>query len=247
MRVVRSIRNTYHKRANTTQITGGDNHTMGCLTLISAFLLGFIGFLIPVQDTSTTASVTETQTVTEPRYAGIPQTRADDGAYILGFEDAPVTIVAFEDFLCPHCQTYQDTLKAFIDTYVASGQAKFEFRMLPISQRSPAVFALAECAEELRPGTFWQAHDLLFQLASDGPINSEAQRQFAEILMLDNTDLLDCQPTKEQYTADVQLARILGVNATPTIMVRYGDLDPVRTGNSRPDLAALGEIVQGAQ
>ena len=47
-------------------------------------------------------------------YSGIPQTRSDDGAFVLGEADAPITIVEFADFLCPHCQTYHATMQKVI-------------------------------------------------------------------------------------------------------------------------------------
>ena len=58
-------------------------------------------------------------------FADIPQSRTEDGAFVLGDPDAPVTIVEFADFMCPHCQAYQTTVNRFIEQYVATGQAKF--------------------------------------------------------------------------------------------------------------------------
>ncbi|MCA9914621.1 MAG: thioredoxin domain-containing protein, partial [Anaerolineae bacterium] len=105
---------------------------------------------------------------------GIPRTRTSDGAFIIGNPDARVTVVAFEDFLCSHCQSYQSTVKEFMRQYVATGQARFEFRMLPISQSSQSVFQVAECAGVVEPGMFWPVHDYLFQQASAGTLDSNS-------------------------------------------------------------------------
>ena len=64
-------------------------------------------------------------------YSSIPQARQADGGFVLGNPDAPVTIVAFEDFICPHCQAYEPTIDQFISKYVATGLARFEYRFLP--------------------------------------------------------------------------------------------------------------------
>src|SRR4051812_21621616 len=55
-------------------------------------------------------------------YSKIPQGRTDDGAFILGDPAAPVTVMAFEDFLCPHCQDYQSVITRFIKEQVATGK-----------------------------------------------------------------------------------------------------------------------------
>ena len=46
---------------------------------------------------------TEPVTIRFGDYAGLSTFRRADGGFVLGEPDAPVTIVAFEDFFCPHC------------------------------------------------------------------------------------------------------------------------------------------------
>src|SRR5690606_690163 len=106
------------------------------------------------------------------RYEDIPQSRTEDGAFVLGDPDAPVTIVEFADFMCPHCQNYETTVHDFIEQYVTTGQARFEYRLYPIVHPTYSVFTaqIAECADVQRDGAFWASHDLLYDLASDGLI-----------------------------------------------------------------------------
>jgi hypothetical protein len=180
---------------------------------------------------------------------GIPRTRTDDGAFIIGNPDARVTIVAFEDFLCPHCQTYQSIVKEFFRDYVATGQARFEFRMLPISQQSATVFAVTECAGELRPGYFWPAHDYIFQQAAAGTLNpSNILRQSANDLDLNYSELLDCVGTADQVVTDTQIATNAEINATPTIRWRL-DGGPLRSSPlpQQPTAVELGALVVSQQ
>lgn len=158
-------------------------------------------------------------------YEGIPAERTADGAFILGDPDAPITVVAWEDFLCPHCQNYQSTLKQFFQEYVATGQARFEFRMLPISQQSGFIFSLVECAAEVSddPAAFWPAHDAMFHLASTSGINLDGS-DFADAIDVPYGSLLDCTETANQFTIDGTLANNFSeVTGTPSVGWRFGD------------------------
>lgn len=179
-------------------------------------------------------------------YTGVNQTRTDDGAFIIGNPEAPVTIVAFEDFLCPHCQAYEPVIQEFMRQYVLTGKARFEYRMLPAVDPtySPLAARFAECADTLNPGTFFQAHDLMFELASASRFSNSTPRTFAERLGLKYSDLLECTADADQVTVDTQLATQLGAGGTPTVMVRYGDSRPqVSPFGTQPTLEQLGMLV----
>lgn len=159
------------------------------------------------------------------RYEDIPHSRAEDGAFVLGDPDAPITIVEFADFMCPHCQTYQTTVHDFIEQHVTTGQAKFEYRLYPIVHPTYSVFAaqIAECTEVQRDGAFWASHDLLYDLAADGLIGPTTPEDVAEALGLDPEKLELCLDTATQHEIDTQLGQSLGVNGTPATTVRLTD------------------------
>ena len=162
-----------------------------------------------------------------PDYDSIPQGRGVDGAFIIGDPAAPVTIVEFSDFLCPACQTYHETLRQLIRDYVATGQARFEYRMFPVidAVASPLVATLVECADTLEPGSFWRAHDLMFELVREG-FHGLTHFTFAARAGLNYEELGICvNEQANQVVTDSELAQELGVGSTPTIMVRLGDGD----------------------
>ena len=161
-------------------------------------------------------------------YADIPQARQADGGFVLGSADAPITIVAFEDFLCSHCQRFKPTVDQFIAKYVATGMARFEYRIFPAVHPgySPLAGKLVECADSLRPGSFWHAHDVLFEIASARAFSDQSSRTFAESMDMSYADLLECTADATQVDIDTQLGTQLGVTGTPTIMVRYGSSSP---------------------
>lgn len=181
-------------------------------------------------------------------YEGIPAERTEDGAFILGSPDAPVTIVAWEDFLCNHCQDYQPELKRFFEDYVATGLARFEFRMLPISQQSQFVFQLVECAAVVQddPAAFWPAHDAMFAMTTTGTFDGA---DFAQEIGVPYSELLDCAEEANQYTIDQAAANagnLAGqITGTPAVGWRLNG-GPVRLDiiSRRPSAQQMGELVQ---
>ena len=159
------------------------------------------------------------------RYENIPQSRTEDGAFVLGEVDAPVTIVEFADFMCPHCQNYETTVYDFIEQHVTTGQARFEYRLFPIVHPTYSVFTaqIAECADVQRDGAFWASHDLLYDLAADGLIGPTTPEDVAETLDLDAEKLELCLETATQHETDTLLGESLGVNGTPATTVRLAD------------------------
>ncbi len=159
-------------------------------------------------------------------YDEIPQSRTEDGGFVLGNPDAQVTVVEFADFLCPHCQQYKPEIDKFIEEVVAGGQAKFEYRFLPTQgQTSEFAARVAECADEFVESGFWKAHDELFRLASRG-VRDDLGRELAESLDIPYADLLECQQDAEQVYNDQRVATFAEVSGTPAVRVRYGDGNP---------------------
>lgn len=187
-------------------------------------------------------------------FAEIPQSRTDDGAFVLGNPDAPVTIVEFADFACPHCQQYRQTVDQFIREHVATGNAKFEFRFFPTTGGQRTTFAgqVAQCAEEQQEGSFWKAYEIFYELATTGQYGDQMGRVVAERLGLDYSQILNCTSDANQPATDLALGRRLGVTGTPAVMVRYGNADPTyislggRTYNSGGvPYDVLAQVAQG--
>ncbi len=171
-------------------------------------------------------------------YDGIPFERLSDGGFVLGSPDAPVTIIEFADFACPHCQDYNATMKRLIREHVATGRARLEYRMF-ISAADPIygpyTAQLAECTDNQRAGAFWPAHDILFELGSRARFNDATARTLADRMGLNYSALLSCAGSAAQYQTDVRFGQSLGIQSTPSVMVRVG--------NSPPQFIRAGEVV----
>ena len=175
------------------------------------------------------------------RYAGLSTFRRADGGITLGDPAAPVAIVAFEDFLCPHCQNYQSTVDAFVEEYVRTGQAQFEFRFYPLvnPQYSTTLAKTAECVAAQDLTRFWDAHDLLFEFARQGNLDEAASRT-ANFLALDEAALKSCLDRAIQFLVDTQLAQTASVSGTPALRARRdnGGLELIYLGEQPIDRGA---------
>jgi protein-disulfide isomerase len=181
-------------------------------------------------------------------YSNIPMERTADGAFILGNPEAAVTIVAWEDFLCPHCQAYESTIEDFIVQYVATGQARFEFRMLIAIDPtySALAFQLVECAELERPGSFFTARETMFRIATTSRFNANSGREFASQMGMPYGALLNCTSEADQYTTDMALANQFGENVSGTPAVGWrmnGGEVRFDVINRQPTLDQIGTLI----
>ncbi len=162
-------------------------------------------------------------------YSDLPTERLSDGGFVLGDADAPITLVEFADFACSHCQAFKPTVDEFIDTYVRTGQARYEFRIMPTAGGDLTRFNgnIAACLTEQQQGAYWLARDLFFALAVEGQYNRDTAKIVADQLDLDYDAALTCAESYQGTDDNVALSRELGVVGTPTVLVRYGDEAPV--------------------
>ncbi len=142
---------------------------------------------------------------------------ADDDPF-MGPQDAPVTLVEFSDFQCPYCRRVQSVLKRLMTAY--HGQLKLVFRDFPLRQIHPEAQKAAEAAQCANDqGQFWQYHDRLFAATELGV---EHLKQYAVELGLDAEGFnacLDSEKYRQEVQDDIDDARAVGVNATPSFFV----------------------------
>jgi protein-disulfide isomerase len=189
-------------------------------------------------------------------YAAIPQSRLADGGFVLGNPDAPITIIEFADYACSHCQDYEPTVTQFINQYVRTGLARYEFRVFPTAGGQVTAFfgTIAMCFDEQQPGAFWSARDLLFQKAEAGNYDQSTIREVASELGVNYEQALSCAQDNDQVQTDTALGQSLGVNGTPAVRVRYGDnpaqlltVNGVSHDRGGPNLGILAAAVEAAR
>jgi len=143
----------------------------------------------------------------------------------LGDPNAPVVVEAFEDFQCPACLNFTQTVEPqIIANYVETGQVLFIYRHYPfIGQESFAASNASMCANE--QDRFWDYHDILFANQTGENIGAFSNRRlqaFAETLSLDMDAFNSCFNANryDDQIKDDQAKGVAGqVTGTPTIFV----------------------------
>ncbi len=141
-----------------------------------------------------------------------------DAPYI-GPKDAPVTIVAFDDFQCPFCRRFADALHKAMEKYPKD--VRFVFINFPLRRIHKSAQLAAEVGmEAMAQGKFRQMHDKLF--ANQRQITRENVMKWAKEIGMDTGKLkqaLDSGKWKKAIDAHLALGRRIGVRGTPTVLL----------------------------
>jgi protein-disulfide isomerase len=166
----------------------------------------------------------------------IPRTMESGKAF--GNPDAKVKVLGFEDFQCPVCKEYTDTveLQLVSSTYITSGQVYYEFMQFPfiddgsLTKESHQAANASMCA--LEQGRFWDYHDILFAnqgAENQGSFNDARLKAFAQSLGLNMNKFNACFSANKysaQIDADYQQGVSMGVSGTPTVFVNGTEITP---------------------
>lgn len=140
----------------------------------------------------------------------------DNKDHLWGPIDAPVNLIIYNDFQCPFCVQFYDTVN----------QAKAEFgndlvvsiRHFPLVSHDQAINAAlaAECAAD--NAKFWEMYNELFTISKAGQLTLAEINQKAEKIGLDTSLFSDCL-TKEKYKdkilSEKEEVKTLGIIGTP--------------------------------
>ena len=147
-----------------------------------------------------------------------------DGAPSYGPADAPITLVEFSDFECPHCRELYRAMKTIGPKYP---MIRVVFKDFPISQIHPWAETAAigaHCAFVQNPDAFWAIHDSIFE--NQDVVSSEnvweKLQDFARHAGLDPDALRACLASldaRKAVQANLAEGQSLGVNSTPTVFV----------------------------
>jgi protein-disulfide isomerase len=133
--------------------------------------------------------------------------------------DAPVTLVEYGDFECPHCGRAYYIIKNV--QAVLGDRLRFVFRHFPITTIHPHAQHAAEAAEAAgAQGRFWEMHDTLYE--NQGALDDANLIRYAETIGLD-VRLFAAEMRTHKYAQrvreDFQSGIYSGVNGTPTFFI----------------------------
>jgi protein-disulfide isomerase len=164
--------------------------------------------------------------------------------HIRGPVDAPLTLLEFGDFECPHCGAAHPIVEAVRRRM--GRRLRFVFRHFPLANIHPHAEAAAEAAEAAgAQGKFWEMHDRLFEhqealadedlLAHAVALGLDLERFEAEL-----ADGTHAPRVRQDFITGVRS----GVNGTPTFYIN--DVRHDGSYDAASLLAALEAVARAA-
>jgi len=167
-------------------------------------------------------------------------TKVSDRDHAEGAADAPVTLVEYGDYECPHCGRAYPIVKEIQERL--GNQLRFVFRNFPLAELHPHAQHAAEAAEAAAAqGKFWQMHDALFE--HQRALDDKHLIGLARSLGLDEarfTSELESHAHQRHVRDDFMSGVRSGVNGTPTFFI-----NGIRHDDSW-DLETLTDALQAA-
>jgi protein-disulfide isomerase len=146
----------------------------------------------------------------------VPVTERD---HAQGPASAPVTLVEYGDYECPHCGRAYPIVKQVQEAL--GPHLRFVYRNFPLREVHPHAQHAAEAAEAAAvQNRFWEMHDLLFE--HQRALDDAHLQQYAQSLGLDEARFTDALTShafaatvRHDFTGGVRS----GVNGTPTFFI----------------------------
>ena len=145
--------------------------------------------------------------------------------HVIGPDDAPLTLVEYGDYECPHCGRAYPIVKE-VQRRLGS-KLRFVFRNFPLGESHPHAQHAAEAAEGAASGgRFWEMHDTLYE-HQDALDDAHLVRYAAKLG-------LDAKTFEQELRAHAHTGRVRadfisgarsGVNGTPTFFINGARFD----------------------
>ncbi|RHZ96755.1 DsbA family protein [Cereibacter sphaeroides] len=158
--------------------------------------------------------------------AGSAQTAAAVEDMTMGAEDAPITIVEYASFTCPHCANFEkEVLTPLKRDYIDTGKVRFTFREVYFDRYGLWAAMVARCGGEMR---YFGIADLIFEQQKEWVTNDPAQvatnlRKIGKTAGLDDAALDACM--NDQAKAEALVAAFQknsqadDITATPSLII----------------------------
>ena len=145
---------------------------------------------------------------------------------VLGDEDAPVTMIEYASFTCPHCATFHEEVWPEIKRdYVDAGKVRFEYREVFFDRPGLWASMVARCGGEMR---FFGIAEMIYENQSDWARGQPAEvadglRRIGLAAGLTDEELDACLTDGAKAQALVarfeEQAEADGITATPSFVI----------------------------
>ncbi len=167
--------------------------------------------------------------------------RTEEGFYYKGNPDAPVTVIEYADYQCPHCADFSESVfyrETLPNEYLTTGQVQYIFHDFPLSPSTNAMVAsqASYCAGDQEATAFWEMHNRIFEAQSQwaGMPRASAVTRFADMVEeagLDRAAFETCMAdgTYEALVTDAaRSATQAGIPGTPTFVVNGNQVNALQ-------------------
>lgn len=151
----------------------------------------------------------------------------------IGKDDAPVTMVEYAMFTCPHCAAFnQEVLPQIKANYIDTGKVKLVFREVYFNKPSLWAAMIARCAPSDR---YFGIADLLFQRQTDWATATDENEMVGKLMSIGrqagmtdaqmNACLQDRALAEALVAAYQKHAEADGIDATPVFIINGVKVD----------------------
>ncbi len=151
-----------------------------------------------------------------------------------GNASAPVTVVEFVDYECPHCKTVQPVLKEVLDAY--KDEVKVAFKHYPLGGHTHARLAAEGSLAAHKQGKFWAFNDKVWANAEN--LSPALLESIAKEIGLDVAKWradVESDEIRGRVDKDKAEGQELGISSTPTIYVNGREFTDPRDVESLKD------------
>jgi protein-disulfide isomerase len=147
-----------------------------------------------------------------------------DGSPTKGPESAPLTIVEFADFQCPHCGQFAPMIDKLVES--RKNDVRFAYKFYVLGKFPNSENAARAAVAAGKQGKFWEMHHLIF--ANQENLSQQGLDGMAKELGLDVGRLhadMQSPETAERIAKDRKLGEELKIEGTPTIYINGRQFD----------------------
>lgn len=144
----------------------------------------------------------------------------------LGEEDAPITVIEYASFTCPHCRTFhENTFKELKADYIDTGKVKFVLREVYFDRYGLWAGMVARCGDGQR---YFGLVDIIYETQSEWTQGEPAQiadnlRRMGLVAGMDaetiDACMRDADKAKALTTFYEENARADNIRATPSFVI----------------------------
>lgn len=141
-----------------------------------------------------------------------------------GPASAPVTIVEWADFECPHCRHAAPRLEKVVESY--PGNVRLVYKFYPLQAHVHGESAARAAVAAMKQGKFWQMHHALFEhQEAMEPRDIEKYAKEIDVDFAKWKADWESEATADRVSRDRKQGDVVTINGTPTVYINGREYD----------------------